>query len=113
MARQSQKQYQVSAGRRASHNESPGIDAVISGMSQNEVQCRVAILNLGREPGLRANAIINAGNCITVPDEIFDVVPFLDSHHPGAAMYPEDERERLAAPVVGKVKIKVLSRGRG
>src|SRR5450759_5046509 len=112
MARQAQKQCEVSAGGPASRNESLGIDSVINGMSQNEVQCCVAILNLGWESDLRADAIINAGNAITVPDDIFDVVPFLDSHHPGAAMYPEDERERLIPLVLAEVKIEVLSRCR-
>src|SRR5271155_1389376 len=104
MARQAQKQRKVSTSGPASHNKLFGIDAVISRMSQNEVQGGVAILNLGRKSGFGAEAIINTGNGVTVPDEIFDIVPIFDSHHPSTAMYPEDQRERAVAFMPGQVE---------
>ena len=48
-----------------------GIHPVIGRMRQDEIQRRVAILNLRRKQCLRAETIINAGNRVTVPDQIF------------------------------------------
>src|SRR5271169_1397911 len=101
----------MSAGGTATHDEPSGTDSVIRGVSQNKVQRRVAILDLGGEGSFRAETIINAGNGITVPDEILDVVPFLDAHHPGAAVNPDNEREWFAALIRGKIQIKILPWG--
>ena len=83
------------------------VDTVFFGMDAEPADGGFAIFDLGGEDGVLAEAVFDAGGCVTEREQGARGAIVLVACGPSAAVYPDDERKR-GGGLLGEIKVDLL-----
>ena len=107
VARRAEQRHQVAASRRAPDADVVGVDVMLGGVGSQPADRRFAVLDLCREDGVLAEAVIDARHGVALSDQEDGRAVVLAARRPTAAMNPADQRQP-ALGLFGQVQVEVV-----
>ena len=99
---------QVAAGRGAPDADVVGVEVVLGGVGPQPADGRLAVLDLGREDGVLAQAVVDAGHGVALGGQRHGGAALFAAGPPGPAVNPDDQRQP-ALGLLGQVEVQAVS----